>query len=541
MVFDTAAFLFQAGSERHPWLFSEKIVMSRFKRVIHNAASGYGLLVATALYVFASVPLALRFLSKEQFALWALMTSVTNYLSLIDLGMSVSLARLLIDHKDERDNGNYGSLIRTGALVLTVQGAIIFTVGFAFAPLFCNWLVSEPELQRSFIALVRWQSGILAFGLAFRVFSHLLYAHQRLDIANYCQMGMTTLNFFALWFFFRHQQGVFSLIWANLIGALGTAAIAFVVCWRLHLLPTSRQWGKASWQQFKMVFDYGKDIFLVALGTQLIMTSQIMIITRTLGLGAAAAWTVGTKMFTFISQAIWRISDASMPAFSEMIARNEQGILRERYKSMVIVTASLSGVAAVSYVMCNSLFVPLWTHGKITWPITNDLLLGFWMIVLALLHCHSDFIRLTKKIHFMRYIYFLEGIAFVAIAFLSARRGGLPAIIGSSIFCSLCFSGAYGVWRISKYLGYPIKEAGLNWMKPMGKVLAWFLPSALLIWWVGMQLDAAPRLVLNAVICGLLSLFLLLRHGLSHAVQQELLQRAPGKLNSILRRILTGW
>jgi len=75
-------------------------LMSRLRRAVHGVASGYVLLAATAVYSLASVPLALHYLSKERFALWALMSSIGNYLGLIDLGMSSSVARLLIDHKD---------------------------------------------------------------------------------------------------------------------------------------------------------------------------------------------------------------------------------------------------------------------------------------------------------------------------------------------------------------------------------------------------------------------------------------------------------
>src|SRR4051794_34029147 len=104
--------------------------MSRFRRVVHSVATGYAVLVATAIYGLASVPLALHYLSKERFALWALMTAIGGYLSLTDLGMSNSLARLLIDHKDERAKGLYGSLIQTGLLVLLVQALFIMAAAF---------------------------------------------------------------------------------------------------------------------------------------------------------------------------------------------------------------------------------------------------------------------------------------------------------------------------------------------------------------------------------------------------------------------------
>src|SRR5437667_8688643 len=124
--------------------------MSRFRRAIHSVATGYVSLIAASIYSLLSVPVALHYLSTRRFALWALMTSIGAYLSLIDLGMSSSLARLLVDHKDERHQGSYGSLIKTGWLVLCAQGVIIWLVGFGLAPLL-GWVLGiEGDLRQEF-------------------------------------------------------------------------------------------------------------------------------------------------------------------------------------------------------------------------------------------------------------------------------------------------------------------------------------------------------------------------------------------------------
>src|SRR6267154_70133 len=105
--------------------------MSRFRRMAHNVASSYVSLIAASLFSLATVPVALHYLGAQsgRFALWLLMSTITGYLSLIDLGMSGSVARLLVDYKDRRDDGEYGSLIKTGWLVLLVQAVIILVAG----------------------------------------------------------------------------------------------------------------------------------------------------------------------------------------------------------------------------------------------------------------------------------------------------------------------------------------------------------------------------------------------------------------------------
>src|ERR1017187_833069 len=100
--------------------------MSRLRRAIHGVASSYVLLAATAVYALASIPVALHYLDKERFGLWALMSTLMGYLSLIDAGMSSSAARLIIDHKDDRDGGRYGSFLKTVLVLTVIQGLVVF-------------------------------------------------------------------------------------------------------------------------------------------------------------------------------------------------------------------------------------------------------------------------------------------------------------------------------------------------------------------------------------------------------------------------------
>jgi hypothetical protein len=177
----------------------------------------------------------------------------------------------------------------------------------------------------------------------------------------------------------------------------------------------------------------------------------------------------------------------------------------------------------------------------------------------------------------LRYIYFIEGAIFAGSAFLAVRWGGLGAVISCSILCSTCFSGAYALWRVSRYFQVPIREIALDWLAPMTKVLTLFIPAAVILWWAGNQLDwppaAAPRaaqglsqaaqvqgasgvtdladrversqqtwhaltqLLFKGLLGGALGGYLFLRYGLPPAFKNELLRRSPPRINPFLRRV----
>ncbi len=512
----------------------------RWDRFFKAVASGYALLAVNTLYVLASVPLALHYLQKREFGLWALTMQLTGYLQLIDLGMSASVSRHLIEHKDDRNSGGYGSMVQTGFLVLLVQGFVVLVAAAVLIHFGAAFLRIDPDLQRLFEIVMFVQCAIVAADFPARLAGHLLVAHQRTDITNYSQIGMFAITFGSLWFFFARGSGIFSLVWANLIGWAGIILSNLVACRSLGIFPSSGTWGSASWQKFRELFRYGKDVFWIALGTQMINASQSIVITRALGLNSAAVWSVCTRTFTLANQIIWRPFDFSYPMLSEMVVRNERERLLHRFKGLVVVSTSLAVLAGLMFATCNQQFVSLWTHKAIGWGVENDVLLGAWMVVLALVHCHCGFVLITKRIEFMRYIYFIEGAAFLTLGSYAASHIGFSGLVATSLVCSLMFSGSYGIYRTMREFKLSLKEVLWRWLAPSGQLLLSVGVLALLVYWPTRNLSAEIRLSVYVLTLGLAGAFLFIRRGLGHELSEELRQRTPLPVSRLLGKILPG-
>lgn len=626
--------------------------MSRFKRFAHSLASGYVLLVANMLYTLASVPLALHYLSKAEFGLWALATKLSVFIALVDFGLSASVARILIDHKDDRASGQYGAIIKTGFLVGAVQGLLVLLVGTVLAFYLGPLLEIDPRLQPELQWLLTGQCAMLAVSFAARTFNHLLTAHQRFDIANYTQTLLFPVAFAVTWFAFSQGQGVFSILWAYALTTVVQTAVNWLSCVRLKLLPRPGEWGALTWPQFKSVFVFGSDIFLFSLGALLITASQTILLTRLLGLETVTVWNICTRGYDVLQQVIYRIFDYSSSALAEMIVRGEKILLAARFRQIVTLSASLSVAAGTMFAVCNSSFVTLWTAGrfespklvagdvkeprrlaaqlqqgesmqvqflwqqfspearaqiaqltgaaesdealskilageldrvvagaplaarpefaaakasgsadelatawanrhaledafpleiadsrKARWSSWNDLLLAIWLVICVSLHSHTGLVGQAKAFRFMRYIFFLEGLAFVGLTVLLYRHGGITAMLVVSIGCSLAFSFAYGLYRTRQYFGLSRAELA-GWHRAPLRLPLWLLPVAALVAWATQPLPPLPRLALNAGVVGAWGLFALSRYGLEPALQQELLKRVSGSIRRWMQRLL---
>jgi O-antigen/teichoic acid export membrane protein len=507
--------------------------MSRLKNFSRNLATSYLQLGVNVVYSLVSIPLILLWLPKAEFGLWVVLVQLMGYVSIIDLGMTGAVARLLVDHKDERGNGKYGSLVKTAFLVSLTQGVIILLAVMLGAPVLADLMKIPPEHHATFVTLMRVQGLFTAFSFSLRPLGLMLYAHQRMDIQAYSDMLNLGVQLGLLLLFLKTGCGIYSFIYANGCALLLGPLLLFWNCRHLKLLPQTNEWGRASGNIFKSVFTYGKDVFLMGLGAQLIMTSQTIIVSRCLGLEAAAVWSVGTKMFNLVVPLMCRPFGAALPGLYELFTRGEHERVRIRFREMVALTASLGVLFSVAFALCNSLFVEVWTGGKIVWSPRNDLLLAIWIFVSSVQTAHCGFVNVTKKIGGMRYLYFAEGCCFIVLATGLGFHWSFSGIIVCSVICTVGFSCQYGL-RLSRnffHVGY--RELAFGWLSPSLKLAILLIPIAWITWMATATLPLLQRLICHVIVASFVGGFLFLRVGLPSGLMNEVVARSPRPLSRL--------
>lgn len=510
--------------------------MSRFQRFLHGVVSSYAVLIATALYSILSIPIALRYLSTAEFGLWAVGMQIAAYLAFVDVGMSPSVTRLLVDHKDDRANGAYGGMILTGVLVSGIQGALILIAG-AVVGLWGSSAFGVPlSLQGEFTGLMAGLGALTAATFFSRVFGQLLHAHQRSDLTNYFQIASLLVNLAAMWLAFEFGAGVFSLLIASAVAWVVSLGAAFP-CRTLGLWPRQGEWGRPNWRSFREMFTYGTDVFLIAVGTQLINYSHIIIVSQTRGIEAAAVWTVMTKPFTLVAQLAWRPIGLSLPAYAEMLARGETVQFWRQYRLLFTTVNASVGFLAVLFAFANGPFVALWTSGKMAWPFVNDCLLGLWLVLLTQVCCHNSIFMVEKKIGWLKYVYFVEALAFVGLGLTFTRWSGFPGLIGCSIVCTGLFTFLYASRRMTAC----IRDSGDAWLfqaqRPLFLLLSLLIPTALLLRIILDSASPALQLALGAIPLAGMGLACLIRFCLPSEVTLKILRCIPRPFQPVLKKL----
>ncbi len=496
--------------------------MGRIKHFVRGVASGYAAIAANVIYTIASVPLALHYLPREQFGLWALIMQIAGYLALADLGMSASIARILAEAKDDKDGGRYGSILKTGQLVVTIQGLLVSAIGIGLAFALPRLLQIAPHLRGEFTFFVGAQAVLTGIHFFTRVLGAPFWCHQRYDITNLSWTAGYVLSFIVLWVGFHSGLRLGAMLLANIAEFILTTTVATIASCQLKFWPSRGAWGTVSRPLFRELFGYGKDLFLMTSGVQLVAASQVIIITRTMGLEAAAVWAVCTKTFSLAQQLVGRIFDFSLGAFSEMLVRDERARLEKRYREILVITASTGVFVASVGALCNSGFVALWTGGRISWSPWNDLLMGVLLVVRLVTRCHVDFVALTKNIRSLKYLYLFEGLVFVVLALLFAGTGGFPLLILLAVVLDVTMVGIYSARRVARFFKRNTAKFTGNWISwPIRLLGVMAILGGLLI---ALTVGCSPqaRFFIAAMISSLAGAFFLWTVGLDDGIRMEI-------------------
>jgi hypothetical protein len=234
---------------------------------------------------------------------------------------------------------------------------------------------------------------------------------------------------------------------------------------------------------------------------------------------------------------MYQPTGAALAGLSEMLARHESERLKHRFQNLVVLTASLGVFLGMVFALCNSLFVEIWTSGKIVWSPLNDILLGMWLFIASVQTTHGSLVFVNKQIGRLPYIFVFEGCVYITLSLLIGFRWGVPGIIGCSVLCLAFFSCHFCLRQSGLYFQIRPSELILGWLRPSLKLAMVLIPLALIIWLVTSKLPMLWRLIIHGVAAGSIGGMLFLHYGLPADMLWEVRSRLPWPASWLLRRI----
>ena len=510
--------------------------MNKRKLFTRGILFGYGAIAAQMVYSFASIPLALAYLSKSEFGMWSLINTIAAYMMIAEMGMMNSVMRHLLECTGTGDTEKYGRIFTASALTLAAISLVVLALGI-FAAFFCGRLFPIPEhLQDTFFYVMLCKAFLAAAGLAFGIVGVPLYVHHRQDLGQINQIGVFVIYFAVLYLGLRAGWGIYSLIANQFAGFLWSVGMNSIAAFRLGFFPKKGTWKLSTKEEFLSVWHHAKSVFVIQMGDLLLNSTPQILIARYLGLELSAAWTVYTRPFAILKQIVNRPFDVALPMIYEAYDRKDMGLVTQRWMEIAQVILAASGVVFAVAAANNTAFVSIWTNGRIHWvdSVQWFIALYFYMVLAAGLAYGS--VGMNKKIGASRYVGLVQGIGAIALA--------IPATIyfsisGLLLVISLAYvpgTMAAGVRYLGKLTGHT--AGSLGWKGILRPSLA--IPIVAIAAWIPSNfIDGIPGyggLLLSSGLGTVLAATAMFSFGLSRDIRFTIVSSAK----DYVRRMLPG-
>ncbi len=362
-----------------------------------TAFSGYAAMFSIMLAGVFSVPLALRFLSNEEFGLWNVIGQSLGYLLLIDFGVSWSASRMLIGPLRDGNSRELDSWWTVLVSVLVIQGLLIVGLGFAGRDFFLSFFDISPELLPE--AHLLWSGMILvnAIQFPFRAYTGILYCQDRWYVMHLTSILSSWLNLvvFAALLYAGYRMSAYlvasslsiacnSILWFLSVRRSGL---------RLSFRPQLFDHGK-----LVALFRFSSGMFLLAMAAQITFMSQSIIIGKVLGLGAVAAFVVSSKSFTVVLQLARRAFDAFSPRWMQLFVGNDRETVCRQWQGVMswLLPATLAG--ALGILIFNRSFSVLYGGASNHVSRLFDLLLATGLLVQVVIFSTAFTFHLSARI-----------------------------------------------------------------------------------------------------------------------------------------------
>lgn len=329
-----------------------------FQTILKNVFSNYVGMLGAIIIAFVLSPFLVNTLGDTKYGIWSIISALTGYMTLLDLGVSSAIAKYVSKYKALKDYKSLNVVFASGIVIMLSVGALLLALSPFIADLVVSAFKLDPELQGTVHTLVLISALDVAIFVASGVFFGAFYGFQRNEITNAAILFAALFK--AVFFYLALSRGysllamgIISLV-ANFLAGLLLAFIMRRVEPQVEITPKN-----ADKSTVVSIFNYSKFTFLTMLGMQLIYYSDAFVIGYFLSAAAITIYTIPWSLSEYSNKLIQAVAQTFVPVFSEQEATNNESLYKT-YISGTKAVLLLSNLLCIGVLVLGDYFIGIW-------------------------------------------------------------------------------------------------------------------------------------------------------------------------------------
>ncbi len=376
-----------------------------------NAAVNAAGFLARIAVAFAMAPTLLTHLGDERYGVWLLISQLTGYYGLLDIGVRSAVSYYVARLQARGEWTELEAVVRACFWLLATLGAAVVAIGtgvaFLIPSLFRMQSVAPEEAIRTAL-IVFVMAGL---NLPMSVPAAILNGVRRIDLAAANELVVRTSAAMAILGAVRGGAGLETVA---AIDAGATLVVWALTWWQVRAVGA----GTSLWPprlDFGRVGDalrLGSANFFVNVTILLINNVQVILIGAVLGAALVAPFSLGNQMVVNYHMLVATIAMTLTTAFTHLHASEQMDQLRSLFTSSSRYTGALAAVSAAGLFLYGEAFLRLWVGAKYVtgdWRYRADIVLALLLAATLPRTLQNTSFQLLMGIRDMRFLTILRG------------------------------------------------------------------------------------------------------------------------------------
>lgn len=409
---------------------------------LKNLFSSLGGTILSTIIGFISVPISLNYWEPEKYGLWALLISVSAYLSLSNLGLNAAATILMTK------NPNVASKLKI--LKKTFNILIISVVTFLFAFILINisninWIMllgKIPDNLKNEALLTAYVIGIFFFiNLPFSLISSSFQSFQKIYIDNVFSILLIIINFLNLLFviLIKGNLVTFALISGTstlLVNIIRALYFYFYIYQKVKTDNTKLELQNYE-TSYKNIFITGIRYFLIVTAAMVVVNTDLLVISNFLEVKKVTPYSVTLKLFLILNSMILLTTSSLLPIMAREFGYSNWNWINKVYERMLIAMSFIGGLIWIGGVLFTKDIIYLWT-GEIGYAgIITVFFLGGYSYLLSMVNLNAGIVTTFNYLKGMPVFAWIEAILKLGFSILLLKYFDVGGVAIGSFLGSL--------------------------------------------------------------------------------------------------------
>lgn len=347
------------------------------------------------------VPLVLGFLDQEKYGIWITLTTIVNWIRLLDVGMGNGLRNMLAEAVALKNYKQGRIYISTTYGILGGIFLLVLLVFYLINP-HLNWqaiLNSELITPVELVSLTSIVVSFIVLGFILQPITLIYTAHGNSIAGGIIQLIISTASLFLIWIVsvFAEKGNIIILAWivTGIPVLIYIIVSAYTFLYKYPHLKPSFKLIKIS--ESGNLLRLSAQFFVVQITSAIIYSSIPFIVAQLFSPNEVAVFNISNSIFNVPIMLMAIILTPVVPLVTQAFVLKDFTWLRNMLKKQMIISGVLS-VGTLVMVVISPFIYRIWLGDKIFIPFNLSLSIGIYAIIQVLTAPFSTFINAVGKI-----------------------------------------------------------------------------------------------------------------------------------------------